>query len=89
MRGRLHPALPMEGATQAPMIDPGRRLRGKMRAMRAIFYLILIISAYLFIKSLLEPRPRSSADKIRSRTRAADTGSDMVQDLYCNTFIPK
>lgn len=60
-----------------------------MRAMRAIFYLILIISAYLFIKSLLEPKPRSPADKIRSRTRAADIGSDMVQDLYCNTFIPK
>lgn len=57
--------------------------------MRAIFYLILIMSAYFLIRSLLVSRPRSSADKIRSRNRAADIGSDMVQDLYCNTFIPK
>ena len=57
--------------------------------MRFLFYLILITTAYLLIKSLLEPRPRGKGDKIRSRTRPAEVGSDMVHDPYCNTFVPK
>lgn len=57
--------------------------------MKVIFYLIFIISAYLFIKSLMEPRLRGTGEKIRSKAKAAEVGSEMVHDLYCNTFVPK
>lgn len=57
--------------------------------MRAILYLILIISLYIFVKNLIKPKPIGTRDKIRSKAEDMQVGSEMVHDLYCNTFIPK
>lgn len=57
--------------------------------MRLLLYLILIISIYITINNLIKLGSGKKEEKIRRKSGHSELGSEMVHDLYCNTFIPK
>ena len=56
---------------------------------RLLFLLILVVCIYYLARSIFAPRPPRTSDPRHPRGDEASQDTDLVQDPYCQLYIPK